>query len=169
MSNVVNKENLSFLLDAYADMVMRIAYQSVKNRAEAEDICQDVFLKIIERERSFENEEHIKAFIIRITLNRCRDYLKSGWFRKRVHENEALILENTVRNTGISQGVSLENGQEKCLLESVMELPVNYRNVIYLYYYEGYSVKEISTILRRKEGTIKTWMARAREQLKNFI
>ncbi len=169
MSNVVNKENLSFILDTYADMVMRIAYQNVKNRTEAEDICQDVFLKIIERERSFENEEHIKAFIIRITLNRCRDYLKSGWFRKRVHENEAFILENTVRDTGISHGISPENGQEARLLESVMELPVNYRNVIYLYYYEGYSVKEISIILHRKEGTIKTWMARAREQLKNFI
>lgn len=168
MNNVVNKENLSIIVDMYADMVMRIAYQNVRNIVEAEDICQDVFLKLIEKEHHFENEEHIKAFIIRITLNQCRDYLKSGWFRKRVHKNEDIIIENAVESLEINNSFISGNGQES-ILESVMELPTHYKNVIYLYYYEGYSVKEISAILHRKEGTVKTWLARARQQLKSII
>lgn len=169
MNNVVNKENLSAILDTYADMVMRIAYQNVRNMAEAEDICQDVFLKLIERERSFESEEHIKAYIIRITINRCRDYLKSGWFRKRVHMNETVIMEYSAGNSGTVRQNTSDYREEENILEKVLELPVNYKNVIYLYYYEGYSVKEISALLHKKEGTVKTWLARARQQLKDIL
>lgn len=160
MSNIVNKENLPYILDLYADTVLRIAYQNVKNITDAEDICQEVFLKLIEIERSFESEEHLKAFIIRITVNKCKDYFRSGWFRRRVSSKEAEIIENC--KSSVSE-------TEDSVLESVMELPLNYRNVIYLYYYEGYSVNEIAEILHKKEGTIKTWLYRARKQLKMIL
>lgn len=159
MNNVVNKENLSDILELYSDMVMRIAYQNIKNIAEAEDICQEVFLRLIEKNKIFESQEHIKAYIIRVTINKCRDYLKSGWFRKRVQSKEEQIMNQYGQN----------NRQENSILESVMELPLKYQNVIYLYYYEGYAVKEISKILHKNEGTIKTWLRRARQQLKAII
>lgn len=160
MNYYISRENLSDILELYADMVMRIAYQNVKNIADAEDICQDVFLKMLELDKSFESEEHIKAFIIRVTINKCKDYYRSSWFKRRVSMKEGGV---------ISDGRVFEKEGKESILESVMELPLNYRNVIYLYYFEGYSVKEIGEILKKKEGTIKTWLGRGREKLKTII
>lgn len=160
MSYYISRENLPDILELYADMVMRIAYQNVKNIADAEDICQEVFLKLLELNKSFESEEHIKAFIIRITINKCKDYYKSNWFKRRVNLKEEGIISD--------KGVVEKEGNES-IIESIMELPLNYRNVIYLYYFEGYSVKEIGEILKKKEGTIKTWLGRARQKLKIMI
>ena len=147
----VEKSMISELLDEYADMVIRIAYQNMKNYMDAEDVCQDVFIKLVEKERSFDSEEHIKAWLIRVTINVCKDYLKSGWFKKKAEYN------------GNEYGY-LEARDD--VLEEVMNLPVKYRNVIYLHYYEGYSVEEIGEIIGRNKNTVKTWLKRGRNELK---
>ncbi|WP_411676187.1 sigma-70 family RNA polymerase sigma factor [Caproicibacter sp.] len=141
------------LLNCYSDMVLRIALHNVKARADAEDIAQEVFLKRVTARRSFASPEHEKAWMIRVTVNQCRDFLKSARNRPTV------ALEESVPDSPHSTEV----------LDAVLCLPVLYRNVIYLYYYEGYSVREISRILRRRENTVSSWLFRARAALKNSL
>lgn len=151
MAVKITKSKIAELLDAYADMVVRIAYQNLRNNMDAEDVCQDVFVKLVEKDRVFESDEHIKAWLIRVTINRCKDYLKSGWFRKKA---EYIGNEYAYVQSGNS------------VLEEVMNLPIKYRNVIYLHYYEGYSVEEIGNILNKNKNTVKTWLKRGRSELK---
>ena len=140
------------LLGRYSDMVLRIALHNVGSRADAEDVAQEVFLKRISARRAFASPEHEKAWMIRVTVNQCRDFLKSA-HRKMLPLPEDLPAE------------------EPCgeVLEAVLCLPVPYRNVIYLHYYEGLSVKEISRALRRRENTVSSWLYRARAALKESL
>lgn len=151
MSKTIKKSQIAELLDIYADMVMRIAYQNMRNESDAEDVCQDVFLKLVEKERSFDDDNHIKAWLIRVTVNTCKDYLKSGWHSR------------TAEYNGNEYAYVDKNND---VLDEVMSLPAKYRNVIYLHYYEGYSVEEIGQILGKNKNTIKSWLRRGRTELK---
>jgi len=140
------------LLERYSGMVLRIALHNVESRTDAEDIAQEVFLKRITARRTFASQEHEKAWMIRVTVNQCRDFLKSAQ-RRTVPLPEDLPSKEP-------------NGE---VLEAVLCLPVPYRNVIYLHYYEGLSVKEISRVLRRRENTVSSWLYRARAALKDSL
>lgn len=154
MSKVIKKSDIAELLDMYADMVMRIAYQNMRTQTDAEDVCQDVFIKLVEKERTFDDDEHIKAWLIRVTVNTCKDYLKSAWHSK------------TAEYNGNEYAYVDKNND---ILDEVMSLPVKYRNVIYLHYFEGYSVEEIGRILGKNANTVKTWLKRGRNELKISI
>lgn len=143
-------------LDTYSDMVLRIAYHNVKGMADAEDITQEVFLKLISSGKKFESAEHEKAWLIRVTVNKCHDFFKSAR-RKNETALNGDILSEPVENSG---------GE---VLDAVKRLPEKYRNVIYLYYYEKQTVPEIARALRRRENTVSSWLHRAREQLKNSL
>lgn len=140
-------------LEQYSDMVIRIAYQNLKCMADAEDVAQEVFLKLLTTGPEFESGEHEKAWIIRVTVNQCRDYLRSSWFRKRSE------LKEEIPHTDGSQEV----------LDAVMRLPVRFRNVIYLHYYEDMSISEIANALGQKENTVSSWLFRARGQLRKSL
>lgn len=141
----------------YADMIRRICFMRLKNYADTEDIFQDVFLKYILHDRGFENEAHEKAWFIRVAINACKDSLKS-FFRTKVVSLEEMS----------SDPIFLD--QEKSdLWRLVWNLPRKYRDVIYLFYYEGYSAVEIAEILEKSENTIYTWLSRARMQLRAQI
>lgn len=144
-------------MEAYADMVRRICFVYLKNRHDTEDIFQDVYMKYLLFDGSFESSAHEKAWFIRVTINACTDYLRYLSRRKQV-SLEVIAEEGEGMDTD-SMGV----------LEIVLQLPDKYRNVIYLYYYEGYSAVEIAGILRKKENTIYTWLSRARELLKKEL
>ena len=144
------------LVDAYADMILRISYQYLKQTSDAEDICQTVFLKYLSGNRAFDSAEHEKAWIIRTTINTCKDYVKSSFFRRTVPlEEAAAIAAPQVPNAEI--------------LDAVKTLPRNYRISIYLYYYEGYSAREIGAILRKSEETIAQYLSRGRKKLKQAL
>lgn len=147
--------DLDELLEVYGDMVYRVALQNMGNIADAHDVAQDVFLRILKKKPQFTSTTHEKAWILRVTVNICKDYWKYQRLRKTVElqENLAKVKENT----------------DFGLLYEVMQLPVKYRNVIYLFYYEELSVAMIADILQRKEATILTWLHRARKQLKNKL
>jgi RNA polymerase sigma-70 factor (ECF subfamily) len=132
-------------------MLIRIAFLNLKNMSDAEDLAQDVFLKLIEHSPNFESEEHEKAWLIRITINLCKDRLKSAWFRKSVPLDDSLCF--------------MAPEKSETLL-SIMELPVKYRNVIMLFYYENYPIKEIAEITGMKDVTIGSQLQRARKMLK---
>lgn len=150
---LMNEEEAKRLVKTYADMILRICVNYLRNRYDAEDICQNVFLKLIMLEKRFESREHEKAWIIRTSINECRDILKSPFKKRLVKLDEAALKEAPAIN-------------DTEMLDALMKLPVNYRMSIYLYYYEGYSVKEIALILKKSENVISSYLCRGRKKLK---
>ena len=144
-------------MEDYADMVRRICLVHLKNRHDTEDVFQNVYMKYLLYEGSFESREHEKAWFARVTINACTDWLRSLSRRKWV----PLSVLNEE-----SRSLDAESAE---ILESVLKLPEKYRNVIYLHYFEGYSAVEIAGILGRKENTIYTWLSRAKEMLRKRL
>ena len=136
--------------------IYRIAMMMLRNVADAEDAVQNVFLKFVEKEQEFHDEEHERAWFITVTKNYCRDQLKSAW-NKQVDFGE------------IPEVASQEKVTENNLLPYIMQLKDKYREVLYLYYYEEYSIREMSQILGRGESTLQTQLANARGKLKKML
>lgn len=145
------------IYERQAERVYRLCMIYMKNESDAQDGMQEVFLKLLEREMLFEDEGHERAWCIRTAKNYCLDQLKSFWRKKRT------TMEHW-RETA-----DPGSDQEGDLLELVMDLPVKYRDVLYLYYYEEYSVREISGMLERKESTVQSQLAAGRKKLRQRI
>ena len=154
MLNVQTEKQYIEIVEKYADMIYRIAYQKVLNRYDAEDIFQDVFVKLLSNKSYFRDEEHIKAWLIRVTINLCINYNKS-LARQKTVSVEQLDIPFTQQETGV--------------LEELYLLPEDERNILYLYYYEGYKIREIAKILRQKQNTINSKLTRARNKLKRIM
>ncbi len=150
-------EDVSRVMETYADMVRRICLVHLKNRHDTEDVFQNVYMKYLLYEGSFESREHEKAWFVRVTINACTDWLRCLSRRKWV----PLSVLNEESGSLDSQSAEI--------LEIVLKLPEKYRNVIYLYYYEGYSAVEIAGILGRKENTVYTWLSRAKDMLRETL
>jgi len=140
----------------YQDTVYRIAFTYCRSTAEAEDIAQEVFIKYLTKAPHLTGEDHLKAWLIRVTINSSKSYLRSSWFRKNVplSEQEGFIIED-------STNYDIHN--------AIMALPKKYRTVVILYYFEDYTVREISKILNRTETAIQTQLQRARGKLKEEL
>lgn len=149
-----NEENIKQTIEKYADTVYRIALTRCETIENAEDVFQDVFMKYSEKMPNFENEEHEKAWFIRVTINLTKNIKQSAWNKKIV---------------ALEDNIAFEKQEETEVFSIINQLPKNYKTVIYLLYYEGYKVKEIATLMKTKEGTIKTWLFRAREMLKEKL
>ena len=141
----------------YADMVYRIAYRYVKNSIDADDVFSEVFLAYFKKERSFDSEEHRKAWLIRVTINCAKDLLEQRPQQQQLQEEILPDRSMPDRDTYID------------LHQAIEGLRPEYREVIKLYYLDDLSVKEISQILNRKENTIKTQLSRARETLRTVL
>ena len=144
------------LVHAYSDLILRLSYTYLKSTDDAQDICQTVFLKLLQKPQAFSAPEHEKAWIIRTTINACKDHLKSHW-RKTTVPIEA------------AQHVPAPAAEPGSILASVNLLPPKYRAVIYLHYYEGYTAPEIAQLLGRLPSTVNTQLRRGREQLKTLL
>lgn len=150
-------EDVNRVMEAYADMVRRICFVHLKDRHDTEDVFQNVYMKYLLYEGSFESREHEKAWFVRVTINACTDWLRALSRRKWV-SLDALSEERAVLDD-----VSHE------VLEAVMKLPEKYRDVIYLFYYEEYTAVEIAKILGKKENTVYTWLSRAKDILREKL
>ena len=129
----------------------------LKNYSDTDDIFQTVFLKYVLHSKPFESEEHEKAWIIRVTVNACKDLLKS------VFRSQTVPLDTLIETP---QAQELQHTE---LLGAVLSLPPKYKDVVYLYYYEGYSAEEISRILKKNVNTVYTLLTRARKILKKEL
>lgn len=145
----------------HADMVYRLALLNSKNKYEAEDAMQEVFLKLYLYQDSIRNENHLKAWLIRVTINQCRSMAVTAWNAKRVS------LEEWMKSSEDIPAEEKEDFSE--VYQAVKELPEKYREVIHLFYYEEFSIKEIATILERNESTIKTHLKRGRKLLEKKL
>lgn len=139
-------------INRFGDMVYRIGILYLRNRQDAEDAFQEVFLRLFAKAPAFASEEHEKAWLITVTCNYCKNQLRSGWRRKTVPLEDLPLPE-------------AEEGDIRVITQ-LLSLPVKYKQVLYLHYYEGYSTEEIGTLLHIKPATVRTQLKRGRELLK---
>lgn len=152
-----SEQEINVAMDRYADTVRRLCMIHLKNYADTEDIFQNVFLKYALSSRSFESQDHEKAWFIRVTINACKDLIKS-FFRSRTVSLDQLMEQ---------PGQLREDHRE--VLEAVLSLPQKYREVIYLHYYEGYTAPQISEILGKNTNTVYTLLTRSKNLLKERL
>ena len=144
--------------DRQVKRVYRLAMVLMGNISDAEDVKHTVFLKAWEKKPDFRDADHEIAWILTTTRNQCKDIHKSFYRRKRAD------LENAPEPQ-----VTLETQMDSEIWEALQSLAEKYRMVLYLYYYEGYSVRELSVILRRRESTLQTQLATGRKQMKSLL
>ena len=150
------------VLAKYSDMVYRLAYARTMNQYDAEDITQDVFIKYMKHQHEFRDDEHRKAWLIRVTVNASKSLMTTAWNRKKVSMEDV---------EGVLEGKSEldELDMDQLLLKEVAKLKEKYRIVVHLFYFEELSVKEIAQITGMKESTVKSNLFRAREILKQNL
>lgn len=141
----------------YADMVYRIAYRYVKNSIDTDDVFSEVFLTYFKKERTFESEEHRKAWLIRVTINCAKDFLEQHSQMQQLHEETLADRSAPDSDTYMD------------LYAAIEKLRPEYREVIKLFYLEDLSVKQIAQILNKNENTVKTQLARARDALRTYL
>ncbi len=155
------------LYQKYSDMVFRVGVLYMRNEQESYDIVQDLFLKLLCHPKQFEDEEQEKAWILRVAINRCKDQLKSFWRKKRISWQE---YQNGSANGGEGIGYSDDFSDERqMVMSAVQNLPDIYKEVIYLFYYEGYKAEEIARLMRRNPSTVRSRLQKARELLKKSL
>ena len=148
-------EEIAAIYHRHVDTVYRICFSFMKNAADTEDIVQETFLKLITCGRQFQSENHEKAWLIVTASNACKDALKH-WSRK---------AEN-IENCQIP--VDTAPFESDPMLDAILMLPTKYKEVVYLYYYEGYTTVEIAKMLHCPNSTVRNWLAKARKLLKKY-
>ena len=147
-------DNADALFEAYADMVYRLAFLRTKSGSDADDIVQEVFLRAMRAKPTWNSPEHQKAWFLKVTINCSKSLLTSAWRRYTAPENENLLTE-------------MQTDTE--VYPYVLALPMKYRTVVHLYYYEGYQVSEIAKITGTAENTVKSHLFRARDMLREQL
>lgn len=142
-------------VERYRDTVYRIAFNYLRSAADADDVCQDAFVALYRSGREFESDEHLKAWLIRVAINRCKSMFRLPWRHVVDIDDYANRLEAPP--------------QGKELLREVMALPEKYRIPLYLFYYEGYGTAEIAEMLGMPGATVRTRLARGRKRLASVL
>lgn len=151
----------------YGQEILQLSFSYVKNKQIAEDLTQEIFVKCYKSLHTYSGKSKFRTWLWRIASNHCKDYLKS-WYNKNVFTTDYQPIYDSLQSDSVEQTV-IQEEQDDQLASAVMELPVNYREVIYLFYFEEMSVKEISVVTEVKENTIKTRLKRAKELLKERL
>ena len=154
----MDEERAEYLVERYADLLVRIGYTWLGDLDDAKDICQTVLIKLLEDPRQFPDRGQERAWVVRLGVNACKNWRKSAWLRHRADLDEGLC-------------VSAEDPEpeEGGLLEQVMALPQKYREVVYLHYFEDYTAPQISRILRKNVNTVYTLLTRSRQILREKL
>jgi len=142
------------IIKTHENKLYRTALAILGSKADAEDVVQDAFIKLFEKQQNFESPEHEAAWLIRVTVNLCKNRLRSNWWRRR-----APLLDT----------YPVQNDDQRDIMETVLALPAKYRGVIHLFYYEGYSTKEIAEITGQNESAVRQQLTRARRMLKDYL
>ena len=153
----------SLVVEKYFDMVYRLARKTA-GADKADDAVQNVFVRYMNHYTEFDSEEHVKAWLIRVTYNCCVSELKNSW-----ESRTTGLPEEDSSSTLAAPEPDPESERAAQLTEAVDRLPAKYRTVIHLYYYEEYSTKEIAKAINKKEATVRTLLARGRTQLEKIL
>ena len=143
-------QRAEYLAHTYADAILRLSYTYLKNTQDAQDICQTVFVRLLTEQREFESPAHEKAWLLRVTVNKCKNLYRA----KRRTE------------VPLTEAIPAPEAAEPSVLDEVRALPAPYRSTLYLHYFEGYTAAEIGRILGAKRNTVLSWLARGRQALR---
>ena len=154
MGNIRGKVDIENTVEQFSNTIYKIAFSYTKSKEVSEDVMQNVFVRYMTSDKTFEDMEHKKAWLIKVTINECKKYFRrlTSQFKK-----ESKVLLNDWSN------------EQYNIYDSIMELPQKYRVVVHLYYYEEFSIKEISALLKLKENTVMSLLHRARQRLKKVL
>ncbi len=141
----------------YGDRLYAAAFNITRQRQDAEDAVQEALLRLFRSDKEFESEEHIKAWLIRVTINIAKSTCTSFWHRNRVPYEDYM------------DEIPFEEESDRNLMEAVLSLPDKYRIIVHLHYYEGYKTREIADTLKLSENTVKTRLLQSRKLLKNKL
>ena len=153
MNSFGTDEYINEIVKTYSDSLLKTAFTILKSTDDAEDVVQEVFIKLISKSPEFNDKNHEKAWLLRVTINLSRNLLKSS----------------SRQNLPLIENIPYTNNENSELLSVVLSLPERYRTVIHLHYYEGYSIKEIAAITKQPTATVGTQLSRARKLLKNIL
>ena len=156
---IYSRDEIEKILKQYGDTIYRMAFVQVKKHDVAEDIYQEVCVKLLKQKARIEPEEHLKAWLLRTAINCCKDYWKSAWVKRLSWKEIEETSEVTVK----------AEEHDGYLTECVWRLPEKYRSLIHLYYYEDYSQREIAEMLHMKENTVAIRLLRGREKLREML
>ncbi len=151
------KQTVQELVALYQNNLFAAAFNVCKNAQDAEDIVQDTFIQYYTMRKEFDNEQHIRAWLLRVAINKAKNANHTFWRRNKLSLDDYM------------ETLTFETPQSENLFETVMQLPEKYRIVIHLYYYEDYSVREIADILRISESNVKVRLSRGRSLLKEVL
>lgn len=160
----MNTQEYERLAEKYLDCIYRVAVNGCKHHADAEDVVQNTFVKLWERTESFTDEEHARKWLIRVAVNECNSLWRSGWKRR-----TAYLEELTAESAGQVEEPAYRMAEKSALYYAVQELPPKYRQIVYLHYYEEYSIRDIAEMMKLSETAVKTRLLRARQKLKSAM
>jgi len=152
----LDEERAEYLVSHYTDMLLRVGYTWLNNLDDAKDVCQITLIKAWKEGKQFSDTAQETAWMIRVAINVCKNWKRSAWFRHRADMDEGLSLTVTPPEEG-------------GILEEIQSLPLKYRRVLYLKYYEGYEVKEIAALLGLRPALVSTHLARAKDKLRKRL
>lgn len=153
---MLSDEEFSAIAEKYMDSIFRLALNYMRSRTEADDITQNVLIKLYRTEKKFQSGDHLRYWLVRVTVNECKRVLVSPWRKMESIEQ-------------LREGFVFPEEGRRELFDAVMALPKKYRVPIYLYYYEDYSTEEIGRILKVPSATVRTHLRRGRQQLKDSL
>lgn len=153
MGQLDKKNVFALAVERYSDTVYRAAMHNCSRAADAEDVVQDVFEKLLRYPGNFESEEHLKAWLLRVTINRCHDLTRASY----------------QKDTELDETIPAPAQADGSVLDAVRALPDNYRDAIYLHYYEGYTAAEIGRLLGAPANTVLSWLRRGRGLLHTML
>lgn len=153
----VLKDQIEEIYNRYKDSVFRVGFSYFKNAIDADDIVQETFFKLMKSEKDFESEEHLKNWLMKVAVNECKRVTLSSWFKRKESLDE------------YAEKLVFQEPEDRDVFRAVMDLPKNYRQPVHLYYYEGYSVKEISEIMGIRVSAVTTRLDRARKKLRQEL
>ncbi|WP_100330129.1 sigma-70 family RNA polymerase sigma factor [Bacillus xiapuensis] len=155
------------IMTEYGQDVLELVYSYVKNKTDAEDLTQEIFVKCYQSLNSFDRRSTMKTWLWRIAINHCKDYLKS-WHVRKVQAGYTDEWSGASTNDYVEREV-IQKDERQRVMEATLGLPIQYRELIYLHYYEELTIKEISEIINVNQNTIKTRLKRAKELLQGAL
>ncbi|CAH0277984.1 sigma-70 family RNA polymerase sigma factor [Peribacillus simplex] len=159
-----NESLLDEIMSLYGQDILQLVYSYVKDAVVAEDLTQEIFIKCYKALPTYNQQSNIRTWLWRIAINHCKDYRKSWYFRKVSTAEE----EQEWTSTDNVEEEIIQQDEDRQLADAVMELPIHYRELIYLHYFQEMKLKEISEITGVKLGTVKTRMRQAKRRLKTY-
>lgn len=149
--------NIYEVREQFASNIYKAAFSVLRNHDDAEDVLQETLISYLHEKKDFASAEHIRAWLLRTALNKAKNIRASFWRKNRISLEEYM------------ESIPFQKPEDKEVFAALMKLPQNYRIVLHLFYYEGYSIRDISGILHISEGTVKSRMARGRDRLRKMI